>query len=156
MAHRDREWREPFRSGRAHIVLSLSLQHGGAGKSGIDCDVEQREREGGKNHVAGTVDQQIEAAEVRADRGSAAARQPAQLDGKQQDQHQADPEARYRVEQRDHDRDQTIRPSAGECRHHDAKRDAAGKGDDERGCHQGHRAGQSLTDDIGDRKIVAR
>jgi hypothetical protein len=82
-------------------------------------------------------------------------RQPVELDGEQQDQHQPDPEQWHGIGDDGGHRDQMIFPAAHPYGRQQSQQDADTEGKDERGAHQQQRGGQARQDQRQYRALVA-
>ncbi len=156
VAHGHAPWAQALRLCGAHEILALHLEHRRAGEPRIDRHEESCQRERWQQHVAHAVSEPCKAMQLRANRRIAAARQPAQMNRKQHDRQQPDPEPRRRIKQQRQHRQNTVRPTAGPMRHHRAKHDAGHDGERQRNAHQQQRIGQPRQDQLHDRHFVAR
>ena len=86
--------------------------------------------------MAGDVERSPPAGDVLADLLEAARRQPAELDGEEDDPHQAEPEGWRRVEDEPERRDQRVRPPLGPPRREHAERRPGREGEGERRPHE--------------------
>ena len=138
-------------AGGAHEVLPPGLGHAGAHHAQVERQIDEAERGHRQDEVAGDVGGAGEAGLVRGDGLDAADRQPAQIDGEDHDQHEAEPEAGHGIERQRADGQEPVAYAAGPGASIDAEGGAEPEGERRGAAHQQQRVGQPLEDDIADR-----
>ncbi len=151
MGEHDAAARQSPGAGGEDKILPPGLGHAGAHHAQIEREIDEAERGDRQDEMGGDVGGAVEAGLVRRQALDAADRQPAQVDGEDHDQHQAEPEARHGIERQRADRQETVAKAAGSCAGIDAERRAEAEGERGGADHQEKRCGQALEDDFADR-----
>ena len=147
MRRRDR----PRAAGARARNPAPGLGHAGAHHAQVEREIDEAERGHRQHEMAGDVGGAVEAGLARGDGLDAADRQPAQFDGEDHDQHQAEPEAGHGVERQRADRQQPVAQAAGPRAGDDAEQRAEAEGERGGAAHQQQRVGQPLEDHVEDR-----
>ena len=142
---------KPPGAGGQDKILPPGLGHAGAHHAQIEREIDEAERGNRQDEMDGDVGGAGKPGLVRGQALDAADRQPAQVDGKDDDQHQAEPEAGHGIERQRADRQETVAKAAGSGAGIDAECRAETEGKRGGADHQQQCGRQAFEDDVADR-----